>query len=173
MLGSRLGLIAATALVAGVAGCSLPEVLPLAGGTTSGPSPYGVWYEQHWATNAVLLAAADGTEEQTPVTGEGVDDAAAADGEASAEELGANGTEPENLQAEGKAASKSAVEASAATGSKARDFDDSTPYQFPASAYSSTPQRSSEVPADDAKATAPKASAPAKSAPSAGGPIRY
>lgn len=178
MLGTRLGLIAATALVAGVAGCSLPEVLPLSGGTTSGPSPYGVWYEQHWATNAVLLAAADGTEEQTPVSGEGLEgqseESAAADGEASAEELGANGTEPENLQAEGKAASKSAVEASAATGAKARDFDDSTPYQFPASAYSSTPQRSTEVPSGDAQA--PKATAPAsapKASSSAGGAIRY
>ncbi len=40
------------------AGCSLPEVYPLVAGPTGGPSPYGAWYEQHWATNAVLLAAA-------------------------------------------------------------------------------------------------------------------
>ena len=50
MRGSKLGLLAAGVLLAGTAGCSLPEVLPLAGGTTQGPSPYGVWYEQHWAT---------------------------------------------------------------------------------------------------------------------------
>jgi|GEM_PF-1946422 len=39
-----------------VAGCSLPEVYPLASGPTGGPSPYGAWYEQHWVTNAILLA---------------------------------------------------------------------------------------------------------------------
>jgi hypothetical protein len=75
MRASKLRLLAATAIVAGVAGCSLPEVRQLAGGTTAGPSPYGPWYEQHWATNAVLLAAADEEEhgnrpasaaEQTP-----------------------------------------------------------------------------------------------------------
>lgn len=40
------------------AGCSLAEVYPTVAGPTGGPSPYGAWYEQHWATNAVLLAAA-------------------------------------------------------------------------------------------------------------------
>lgn len=181
MLRSRLGLVAAAALTMGTAGCSLPEVLPLAGGTTQGPSPYGVWYEQHWATNAVLLAAADGTEEQTPVDGGGeaagatFDDEAPIDGEASAEELGANGIEPENLQPDAKGASRTTVEASAATGSRARDFDNSTPYQFPASAYSGNPQRSSEIPNDDMVPVAPKASEPAgsKAAPPSGGPIRY
>lgn len=168
MLRSRLGLIAATVLVAGVAGCSLPEVLPLAGGTTSGPSPYGVWYEQHWATNAVLLAAADGTEEQAAPAGEDqaseAQAADAAEGEDRAEELGAKGDELVNLQDDGEASSKSTVEASLGTGSEGRDFDDSTAYQFPGSAY---PQRSTQIPGDDGKPVAPK------SVSSTGGPIRY
>ncbi|MBI5505254.1 MAG: hypothetical protein HY899_10665 [Deltaproteobacteria bacterium] len=55
----RLTLGVATILLGLVgAGCSLPEVYPLAGGPTGGPSPYGAWYEQHWATNAILLTAA-------------------------------------------------------------------------------------------------------------------
>jgi len=50
-------------------------VYPLAAGPTGGPSPYGAWYEQHWVTNAVLLAAAHQEEFGTAVNeeqGEGV-----------------------------------------------------------------------------------------------------
>lgn len=50
------------------AGCSLPEVYPLSAGPTGGPSPYGAWYEQHWATNAVLLTAAHEQEHGRQVT---------------------------------------------------------------------------------------------------------
>lgn len=164
MLASRLGLLAAAALVAGTAGCSLPEVLPLAGGTTSGPSPYGVWYEQHWATNSVLLAAADQPEGEMALPGD-----AELDGEASAGELGSEGTQPETLQPDDAQAS---VEASAANGPTATDFDNSTPYQFPASAFSGAPERSTEIPNDDLQPVAPKAAEP-KSAPPGGGPIRY
>lgn len=43
-----------------VGGCSLAEVYPTVAGPTGGPSPYGAWYEQHWQTNAILLADARG-----------------------------------------------------------------------------------------------------------------
>jgi hypothetical protein len=173
MLASRLGLVAASALVAGLAGCSLPEVLPLAGGTTSGPSPYGVWYEQHWATNSVLLAAADQPDgEEAPLpddASEGLPEGMTFDDEAAADGLGSGGTLPENIQADG---AKASVEASARPGDQARDFDDSTPYQFPAGTYSGSPQRSTVIPNDDLVPVSPKAPEPT-AAPPSGGPIRY
>lgn len=77
-----LGVLASTALASamGLAGCGLPHVKPVVGGPTAGPSPYGPWYEQHWATNAVLLAAADGSEISAPAAAE------TAEAEPSAEE---------------------------------------------------------------------------------------
>jgi len=167
MRGSKLGLLAAAAVVAGVAGCSLPEVLPLAGGTSSGPSPYGVWYEQHWATNAVLLAAADQPEgDETTAAEEAALDAALAE-EANKDETAAypGEYEAEMTPIQGPAP----VEAS--TGNRrAVDFDNSTPYQFPASSYAPAPAPAAvDLPSDDAPAAKP---AP-KAAPSSGGPIRY
>jgi hypothetical protein len=144
MQGSRLGLIAAVALLAGSAGCSLPQVLPLEGGTTAGPSPYGVWYEQHWATNSVLLAAADQPDEEVvaaeaeitvnvdtqigdapiPEYGEYADPIDA-DAEAAAREA--------RLAAdEAAAAANAPVEVRA---NEPEQFDDSSPYQFPASSF--------------------------------------
>lgn len=170
MLRSRLGLVAAAALTAGLAGCSLPEVLPLAGGTTQGPSPYGVWYEQHWATNSVLLAAADQTEDQVS-TSDGV---SLTEDEPTAEELGAAADDAAAKTAEaGRNYIDPNAPVEASAHSKPADFDDSTPYQFPASAYSGTPERSTEIPSDDLQPVAPSKPVPPKSAPSTGGPIRY
>jgi hypothetical protein len=157
MRGSSLGLLAAIALVAGVAGCSLPEVLPMAGGTTQGPSPYGPWYEQHWATNSVLLAAADQPETLIPAA----DDATASDDATPVDEA-AQGAQP------------AAVEANAAPPAQQNgaDFDNSSPYQFPASAFSPAGSAATEPPADDTAPSAP--AAPEKNtAPAPGGPIRY
>lgn len=170
MQGSRLGLIAAVALLVGSAGCSLPQVLPLEGGTTSGPSPYGVWYEQHWATNAVLLAAADQPDEE-------VAPAPAAEAEITVDPDAAIGEAPftaetgeyaDPIDADAEAAAleaRAAAEAAAAdanapieaTGSGAEEFDNSSPYQFPASSFA--PGTGQE---DPAGSPAP-----------ADGPIRY
>jgi hypothetical protein len=169
MQGSRLGLIAAVALLAGTAGCSLPQVLPLEGGTTAGPSPYGVWYEQHWATNSVLLAAADQPEEEvapapeasadkpgepevaiTPdpnepaseYTSAPMDDdaaAAAAEARAAADAAAAEANAPVEAQ-------------HAADGAQ---FDNSSPYQFPSSSFQPGAQAGQGTP------------------PPANGPIRY
>lgn len=169
MLRSRLGLVAAAALTAGLAGCSLPEVLPLAGGTTQGPSPYGVWYEQHWATNSVLLAAADQPEDQVSTT----DGVSLSEGEPTDEELGRMADDAaEKTAAAGRNYIDPNAPVEASAHSKPADFDDSTPYQFPASAYSGTPERSTEIPSDDLQPVAPSKPVE-KSAPSTGGPIRY
>ena len=166
MRGSKLGLLAAGALVAGLAGCALPQVLPVeTGAITPGPSPYGAWYEQHLAANSVLLAAADQPEETIDVTGDTpvndtpraytpVDDAP----EAYAPEAYA----PKAYTA---AELNTAVEASAASATRAKDFDNSTPYQFPSSSFSPA---APEVPGG---AVAP--AAPGSPAAPGGGPIRY
>jgi hypothetical protein len=169
MQGSRLGLIAAVALLAGSAGCSLPQVLPLEGGTTAGPSPYGVWYEQHWATNAVLLAAADQPEEEVVAQAEAevtvnVDTSM---GEAPVSLETGEYADPIDADAEAAAqeARRAADEAAAAEnapvevrGAEAEQFDDSSPYQFPASSFA--PGTGEEV-------------APAGAAKQADAPIRY
>jgi hypothetical protein len=172
MLGSRLGLMAAAALLSGSAGCALPQVLPLEGGTTSGPSPYGVWYEQHWATNAVLLAAADQPEEEVAA-------APVAEAEVTVDvdsEIGETAYTPESgeyadpIDADAEAAARearaaadaAAAEANAAIetkGSSAEDFDNSSPYQFPASSFA--PGSGEEAPAGGA------------TVPPDGEPIRY
>src|SRR5688572_29749063 len=147
MQGSRLGLIAAVALLAGSAGCSLPQVLPLEGGTTAGPSPYGVWYEQHWATNSVLLAAADQPEEEVVAA-----PAADSDSVPGAEAEVTNETEytftpdpnADPIDSDAEAAAREAAlaaEAAAANApveavaGEAEQFDNSSPYQFPASSF--------------------------------------
>jgi hypothetical protein len=174
MPGSRLGLIAVAALLSGSAGCALPQVLPLEGGTSAGPSPYGVWYEQHWATNAVLLAAADQPEEEVVA-------APAAEAEAEVtvsvdSEIGETVYTPESgeyadpIDADAEAAARearaaadaAAAEANAAVEaavSGAEDFDNSSPYQFPASSF-----------APGADEEAPPAGA---ADPQDGEPIRY
>jgi hypothetical protein len=152
MQGSSLGLIAAALLLAGSAGCSLPHVFPVEGVTTAGPSPYGVWYEQHWATNSVLLAAADQPEEEvvsvpvadadvtmgvSPIeseTGEYADPIDA-DAEAAAQEA-------RRAADEAAAAANSAIEAQAG---ETEQFDDSSPYQFPAASFA--PGTGQEAPA--------------------------
>ncbi|MFN2375892.1 MAG: hypothetical protein ABR538_05095 [Candidatus Binatia bacterium] len=145
MRGSMLGLLVAGALVAGLGGCALPEVLPLAEGSTSGPSPYGPWYEQHWATNSVLLAAADNPDEEiTPSDDTLIDpnldlDQAAADAEA------AYNGEPLPVEANGAA--------------QYEDFSTSSPYQFPSSEFA--------PPADGAAPAQPEP------APLPDGPLRY
>ena len=150
MRGSRLGLLAAAALVAGLGGCSLPEVLPLAGGTTSGPSPYGPWYEQHWATNAVLLAAADQPDEFVDGFGD-ESEAAPAD------------TMPQVDQGP-------APEPTPVKGAEAVDFDNSSPYQFPSSEFAPAP---TDAPSST-ELTPPTPSAPKKkSVPASDEPIRY
>jgi hypothetical protein len=165
MQGSRLGLIAAVALLAGTAGCSLPQVLQLEGGTTAGPSPYGVWYEQHWATNAVLLAAADQPEEEVaapvveaevtvnpdaqigevPITAETGEYADPVDADAEAAAIEARA-----------AADAAAAEANApfeTKGSGAEEFDNSSPYQFPSSSFApGTGQENPGSPAPQADA---------------------
>jgi hypothetical protein len=152
------GLIAATALLAGVAGCGLPEVLPLAGGTTSGPSPYGPWYEQHWATNAVLLAATD-----QPGSGSKADDVAAFEEQPATfdEQPAADGASPKVHVA---------VDTNPAPAPQAADFDNSSPYQFPASSFAPKPAVTEQPPAE----TPPAAPAPAQQVPPpGGGAIRY
>lgn len=156
MHGSKLGLLAATVLAAGVAGCGLPHVLPLAGGTTQGPSPYGVWYEQHWATNAVLLAAADQPEV-----------------EASAEEaeIDAALAEFEAADAAAKADANAPVEAFAAPVAPVEqnaDFSNSSPYQFPAEQFQPAPPPESAPPAQQLTPAAPASKATVPD-----GPIRY
>lgn len=137
---SRLALVAICAALAGSAGCALPHTLPVTTETTSGPSPYGIWYEQHWATNSVLLAAADQPDGEVEILDDSEfdvynaeaaseEDAAiqsALDDYASAEEAAAASAEADAARAE------AAYEASAA---RAQEFDNSTPYQFPASDY--------------------------------------
>lgn len=152
---SRLGIFAVSTLIAGLAGCSLPEVLPLVGGNTAGPSPYGPWYEQHWATNSVLLAAADQPGEFVDLTDDEAVDAALSDA-------------VDSLESE-----DAAVEASAAAGVEVIEFDNSTPYQFPSSAYAPEPAAAVEtVPLGDFDSPPP--SAPAQqAAPATGGSIRY
>lgn len=159
MRGSALGPLAAVALVTGVltglGGCALPHALPVDAGTTSsGPSPYGVWYEQHWATNSVLLAAADDPNAEVEIADDDteVDVSVDADGTVDADV---------DVSAEDAAAAaiddmEAAVEASAVAAEKAavaaEDFDSSTPYQFPASSFA--PQAPSDsapgVPASEA-----------------------
>ncbi len=149
------GLLAAAVFVAGVAGCSLPEVLPLAGGTTSGPSPYGPWYEQHWATNAVLLAATDEPDGRD----------SRADDVAAFEEN--PGVDQESLAAEPGTAPVVApvvVEVKGHAGDQAADFDNSSPYQFPASSFAPRP-------GIDVPATEPHTDQ--QVVPPSGGPIRY
>ena len=161
MRGSTMGLVAA-AIVAGLAGCSLPEVLPLAGGTTSGPSPYGPWYEQHWATNSVLLAAAD-----KPDADWDQQDKAAAEGETTPvdQQLGAEAT-PEAAPE----AVEHPVEANASD-QEPEDFSNTSPYQFPASEYAPKPSVNAPV-SPDASQPVP-ATPEEKILPPSGGPIRY
>ncbi len=151
MQGSRLGLIAAVALLAGSAGCSLPHALPLAGGTTAGPSPYGVWYEQHWATNSVLLAAADQPDEEVvPPADSAIE--VSPDTQIGEAPMSETGEYADPIDADAEAAAREARQAAddaaaaanaAATASSnvnvqagdAEQFDDSSPYQFPASSF--------------------------------------
>ena len=171
MRGSKLGLLAAIALVAGVAGCSLPEVLPLEGGTSSGPSPYGPWYEQHWATNAVLLAAADQPDEgDVDFTAEeraAIDAALAEDAAAQAAENAADAP----VEAVAVPVAPSAGEAV--------DFDNSSPYQCPASAFAPPPPAAVTPEPPKVELTEPPLEAPRKTtttptpAPASNGPIRY
>ena len=155
------GLLAAAAIVAGVAGCSLPEVLPLAGGTTAGPSPYGSWYEQHWAANSVALSAADSPDgdrrsgdvaafEETPE--------ADFDADAAAERLGGAPVVNEPM-----GSPPPAVESNARLGEPAVDFDNSSPYQFPSSSFA---PKGNAVPE-----TEPHTGQ--QIVPPKGGPIRY
>ena len=159
MRGSKPGFLAASVLVAGLAGCSLPEVLPLASGNTSGPSPYGPWYEQHWATNAVLLAAADQSDEDAGLADDAAIDAALAEDAASAEAAQPGG--------------EAAVEASAGTGEQSVEFSNSTPYQFPSSSFAPAPAPAGAAPPSDDVAPPSPAAAEKKAAPAPGGPIRY
>jgi hypothetical protein len=151
---SKLQLLAAAAVAAGVAGCSLPEVLPMASGTSQGPSPYGVWYEQHWATNAVLLAAADQPEVQQSTNEEAEVDKALADYDAA--DQAAKNTPPP-------------VEASAETTPHTEEFSNSSPYQFPSSQFAPQAQ---QPPAEELTPPAPPP-APEKPATVPSGPIRY
>jgi hypothetical protein len=152
---SKLGLLAAAAMTAGVAGCALPEVLPMAGGgTTQGPSPYGVWYEQHWATNAVLLAAADQPEaDQTAQDEEAEIDKALADFEAADE----------------AARQDTPVEANADLSTpQTEEFSNSSPYQFPASQFQEPAPQAEEL------TPPPPPPAPEKNTQTVpDGPIRY
>jgi len=160
MRGSTMGLVAA-ALIAGLAGCSLPEVLPMAAGTTAGPSPYGPWYEQHWATNSVLLAAADQPDEEW----EGDE---AAEGLPGDEEFGVD----EELGADAApAAAEAAIEANAGSPDLHEEFSDSTPFQFPASAYSAEPPAGAPASPDASQPATPAVDD--KVVPPSGGPIRY
>ena len=156
MRGSKLGLLAAGALVAGLAGCALPQVLPVeTGAITPGPSPYGAWYEQRWPANSVLLTAADQPEETIDVAGDTPDD----------DTPQAYAPVDDAPKAYTTADVNTAVEASAASATGAKDFDNSTPYQFPSSSFSPA---APEVPSG---AVAP--AAPGSPAAPGGGPIRY
>jgi hypothetical protein len=146
MQGSRLGLIAAVALLAGSAGCSLPQVLPLEGGTTAGPSPYGVWYEQHWATNSVLLAAADQPDEEVVATPVEAEVTVNVDTQIGDIPIAESGEYADPIDADAEAAARearlAADEAAAAANApvevranEPEQFDDSSPYQFPASSF--------------------------------------
>ena len=150
MRATSLSLLAAMAIAAGAAGCALPEVKPLVGGTTAGPSPYGPWYEQHWATNAVLLAAAE--EPEAPAA----EAAPAPEAQAAATEAAVSTTEEVqqtslDTGAEAAAASREAAEASREAAEAAAALE-----------------------GDDAAATAlpPATRAPEVPAPSSG-PVRY
>lgn len=152
MRGSPMALVAAAALLAGVAGCSLPEVLPLADGPTAGPSPYGPWYEQHWATNAVLLAASDQPEGEIDTGEFGLsDDDSASD----ALEQSVDGPQP----------ALGSPEANARNGDPSAEFSNSSPYQFPSSSFAPAPVEQPAVPAPGDPQLKP--------APATGGPIRY
>jgi len=167
MRGSALGPLAAVALVTavltGLGGCALPHALPVEAGTSSsGPSPYGVWYEQHWATNSVLLAAADDPNAEVEVSDDDseVDISVDVDGD-----VGANADlSPDDAAAAAIDDMEAAVEASAAAAERAaaaaEDFDNSTPYQFPASSFA--PQ----APGDSAPGVPASEAAPS-------GAIRY
>jgi hypothetical protein len=127
MRGTKSATLAALVLTAGLAGCSLPEVLPLTGATTPGPSPYGVWYEQHWATNSVLLAATDEPNVDVIPTDE---------------EFEALGTYPETNAGTPRTAGTPADEDlgdgevnAAIQDGTGSDFDTTSPYQFPSSSY--------------------------------------
>lgn len=161
MRASTLGPVAAAMLLAGVAGCSLPEVLPLAGGTTAGPSPYGPWYEQHWATNSVLLAAADQPEDDWSAIDEPLppDDLGALPPE---DDLGVDATP-------GAISEDMPVEASAAFGDEPVEFNNSTPYQFPASQFAPV----EPVPAEPSPEAVGPAATEQNVVPQSGGPIRY
>jgi hypothetical protein len=159
MQGSKLGLVIATLMVAGVSGCALPNVLPLTGATTQGPSPYGPWYEQHWATNSVLLAAADQPEDFIDVTdGAAVDAAMAAEGNLDGFESAPVGPDP-------------ALEVSTVGTGNAQEFTDSSPYQFPASSFSAPSAEVSE--AAQPSLSTPPASPEKQTVPPPSGPIRY
>lgn len=126
MRAPNLQLVAAVALVAGVAGCSLPEVRPLVGVTTAGPSPYGIWYEQHWATNAVLLAAAD--EPEAPAAEETANQAPVAASEISASEMAVSTSEETSQMSydpsrEAAEASREAADAARASREAAEAFE--------------------------------------------------
>lgn len=155
MQGSKLGLLAATLLVVGASGCALPHVLPLTGGTTAGPSPYGPWYEQHWATNSVLLAAADQPEDFVEVADDATVEATVAgeDGD-----LDVQGPDP-------------SLEVSTVGAGEAQEFTDSSPYQFPASSFA--PEGAAAPASVEPTLSAPPASPEKQSAPPSSGPIRY
>ncbi len=149
LLGTRLALAAALLATTGLAGCSLPHVLPTVSGATQGPSPYGVWYEQHWATNSVLLAAADQPEISSDEI-EIADDAVIEDGARLEQDVDADRFEDapsleaapgEGAAAAAEASADAAVEAANALEAqrKAEDFDNSTPYQFPSSSFAPAP----------------------------------
>ena len=128
---SATGLVAAAVIAAGVAGCSLPEVLPLAGGTTAGPSPYGSWYEQHWATNSVLLSATDedGGEFLS-------DDVAAFEEQPAGIDPGIDETHKVHVEiTPARAQAPVETNADATLGAEPTDFDNSSAYQFPSDNY--------------------------------------
>ncbi|MFN2426577.1 MAG: hypothetical protein ABR587_09055 [Candidatus Binatia bacterium] len=127
MLGIRLGLLAAGALISGVAGCALPHALPVEGGTTAGPSPYGVWYEQHWATNSVLLAASDNPEADVQAVDDSAVEVTIEEDSVAVEQLGDD--------AAVDAGAESAADVAEEAAQRAEDFSNSTPYQFPASSF--------------------------------------
>lgn len=159
MQGSRLGLVIATLMVAGVSGCSLPNVLPLTGATTQGPSPYGPWYEQHWATNSVLLAAADQPEDYIDVTDDAAVDAAMA------EESSSDGFEPAAVGPD------PALEVSNIGTGEAQEFTDSSPYQFPASSFAAPAVDTAEP--LQPMLSSPPASPEKQTVSPPSGPIRY
>ncbi|HEY2775980.1 MAG TPA: hypothetical protein VGK20_18210 [Candidatus Binatia bacterium] len=157
MFGSRLTLLVAAGSIACVAGCAMPEVLPLNGGVTQGPSPYGPWYEQNWSTNAMLLAASD-----QPTAG-----SAPSDAELNAATGGTAATVA--APSDTNAATGAPIEVNAAP--HGTDFDTSSPYQFPSSAYQA-PAAPAAPPPGNMAPPAPAAPAPVP-APDQTGPIRY